>query len=260
MEERFMSNNSPARHPSISIIIPLYNEEENLYPLVESIFRVFSADVDFLELLLVNDGSYDRTEKMALDLAAREPRIRLIGHERNRGLGAAIRTGLQAAKGDLILYTDADLPFDFKLIPELLNQSTGNNVVIGYRANRGEGLRRYVLTKGYDLICRLALGLRVRDINFACKLIPRRALRGMRLGSEGSFIDAELLMECRRQGFTITECPLVYYPRTRGLSTLSRPKVIAGILTEMFRYRLRRHRTGFEPIYEFFEETDNKRG
>jgi glycosyltransferase involved in cell wall biosynthesis len=260
MEERFMSNNSPSRHPSISIIIPLYNEEENLYPLVESVFKVLSADVDFLELLLVDDGSYDRTEKMALDLAAREPRIRLIGHERNRGLGAAIRTGLQAARGDLILYTDADLPFDFKLIPELLAQATENNVVIGYRANRGEGLRRYVLTKGYNLICRLALGLHVRDINFACKLIPRRALRGMRLGSEGSFIDAELLMECRRQGFAITEFPLVYYPRTRGLSTLSRPKVIAGILTEMFRYRLRRHRTGFEPIYEFVEETDNKRG
>src|SRR5207253_5639051 len=65
-----------------------------------------------------------------------------------------------------------------------------------------------------NLLCRLALRLHVRDINFACKLIPRSALRGMRLGSEGSFIDAELLLECRRQGFAFLEFPLTYYPRS----------------------------------------------
>jgi glycosyltransferase involved in cell wall biosynthesis len=171
-------------------------------------------------------------------------------------LGAAIRTGFAAAQGDVILYTDADLPFDFTMIPQLLELASDNSIIIGCRVNRGEGLRRWVLTRGYNLICRFALGLRVQDINFACKLIPRRALHAMRLGSDGSFIDAELLLECQRQGFEIREFPLTYYPRTRGLSTLSRPVVIAGILSEMVKYGLRRPHT----LYELVEEVDHKRG
>src|SRR2546421_8292938 len=223
----------PARHPSLSIVIPLYNEEENVEMLSSAIFRVLAEDADFLELVLVDDGSQDRTAALARALARREGRIRLLKHEGNRGLGAAIRTGFEAAAGELVLYTDADLPFDFNLIPQLLALSTPQQIVIGCRANRGEGARRWLLSKGYNLIFRAAFGLRVRDVNFACKLIPQRALRQIRLASEGSFIDAEILLECRRQGLGIVEFPLTYYPRTRGQSTLSRPRVIAGILAEM---------------------------
>lgn len=251
-----MPDYNSVRHRSLSIVVPLYNEEENLAPLIEAIFDVLSADPDFLELVLVDDGSDDRTASLVLRLADCEPRIRLVRHDRNRGLGAAIRTGFAAAEGDLILYTDADLPFDFTLIPQLLAMISDNSIVIGYRANRGEGLRRWVLTKGYNLLCRFALRLRVRDINFACKLIPRSALHGMTLGSEGSFIDAELLLECRRQGLAILEFPLTYFPRIHGLSTLSRPAVVTGIIAEMAKYALRRDQT----LYELTEEIDHKRG
>jgi len=226
-------------HPSLSLIVPLYNEEDNLQPLVESVFAVLAADPNFLELLLVDDGSSDRTAALGLRLANREPRIRLVSHNRNRGLGAAIRTGLQEAKGELILYTDADLPFDFKLIPQLLTLATPDNVVVGRRTNRGEGLRRWLLTKGYNLLCHYLLGLHLKDVNFACKIIPRSALSGMRLNSEGSFIDAELLLECRRQELAITEFPLTYYPRIRGQSKLSSSTVIFGILSEMVAYLFR---------------------
>ena len=250
-----MSDCSPMRHPSLSIIVPLYNEEENLQPVVDSFFDALRGDPDFLELILVDDHSGDRTAAMALELVGREPRIRLIRHQHHRGLGAAIRTGLDAAWGDLILYTDADLPFDFRLIPHLLTLARPDTVVVGCRANRGDGPRRLALSKSFNLLCRLVFGLRVRDVNFACKLIPRRALREMKLTSEGSFIDAELLLESRRHGLSILECPLTYYPRTRGQSTLSRPRVIAGILAEMSRYALRSSGT-----YELAEEIDHKRG
>jgi len=236
--------------------VPLYNEEEGIAQLIQAIFSVLSTDPDFLELVLVDDGSHDRTAEMVSVLAEFEPRIRLLRHDRNRGLGAGIRTGLEAAEGDLILYTDADLPFDFNLIPQLVARASDGRVIAGYRTNRGEGLRRWILTKGYNLFCRFVLGLRLRDVNFACKLIPRRAVHGMRLASEGSFIDAELLLECRRQGFAIDEFPLTYYRRARGLSTLSRPMVIVGILIEMTRYFLRRS----EAVYELIEEADHKRG
>ncbi|MBO0720457.1 MAG: glycosyltransferase family 2 protein [Blastocatellia bacterium] len=245
-----------APHPALSIVVPLYNEEENIPFLVKAIFSSLSADANLLELVLVDDGSEDGTADLVIELSVAEPRIRLVRHERNRGLGAAIRTGLNAARGDLILYTDADLPFDFTLIPQLLALAGENNIVIGYRATRGDGLRRWLLSLGYNLIFSTVFGLHVRDVNFACKLIPRRALRGMRLDSEGSFIDAELLLECRRQGFAITEFPLTYYPRTRGLSTLSRPRVIVGILSEMLKYARRPLRNN----HELIEEVDYKRG
>jgi glycosyltransferase involved in cell wall biosynthesis len=251
-----MSNGSALPHPLLSIVVPLYNEEEGIAQLIQTIFSVLSTDPDFLELVLVDDGSYDRTAELVSKLAEFETRIRLLRHDRNRGLGAAIRTGLEAAEGGLILYTDADLPFDFNLIPQLIGLASDDRVIVGYRTNRGEGLRRWILTKGYNFVCRFGLGLRLRDVNFACKLIPRRAVCGMRLTSEGSFIDAELLLECRRQGFAIDEFPLTYYRRTRGLSTLSRPMVIVGILTEMTRYFLRRS----EAVYELIEEADHKRG
>src|SRR5262245_44811372 len=159
------SNNSNSQH-TLSVVVPLYNEEENLPLLVSSLFDVFSTDQSFLELVLVDDGSHDRTAAIAGELAEREPRIRLLRHERNRGLGATIRTGLEAAAGNLILYTDADMPFDFRLIPQLLELDNDNRIIIGCRLNRGEGPRRWVLTKGYNLLCRMLLGFRVRDVNF----------------------------------------------------------------------------------------------
>ncbi len=244
-----------ARHPALSIIIPVFNEEESLPLTVAAIFNELGADADFLELVLVNDGSRDKTVEIAQQLMATEPRIRLLNHDQNRGLGAAIRTGLAGAAGELLLYTDADLPFDFRLIPDLLDLAKPNHIVIGCRNNRGEGGRRWLLSKGYNLLCRLALGVWVKDINFACKLLPRTAVRRMNLHAEGSFIDAEMLLECRRLGYDIAQLPMTYYPRTVGESTLSRPHVVWVILDEMIRYFLRKAFAN----YEIAEETNHQR-
>ena len=221
---------------SLSVIVPLYNEEAVLPSLVTELFAVLGEHPAFRELVLVNDGSRDRTLALAHEFAARDARIRVVTHARNRGLGAAIRTGIEAATGAFILYTDADLPFDFKLIPQLLDAASIQHLVMGSRLNRGEGARRWVLTKGYNLLCWLLLGVHVRDINFACKLLPRAAVNGGRLRSEGSFIDAEIVLEGRRQGLQLREFPLTYFPRTLGQSTLSRPAVIFGIVREAARY------------------------
>jgi glycosyltransferase involved in cell wall biosynthesis len=244
-----------SRHPALSLVIPLFNEEESLPLTVAAIFKALGDDPDFLELILVDDGSRDKTAELAQQFAAADARIRLVRHERNRGLGAAIRTGFATAEGELVLYTDADLPFDFQLIPELLALAKPNHVVIGCRNNRGEGGRRWLLSKGYNVLCRLALGVWVRDVNFACKLLPRAAVRRMNLHAEGSFIDAEILLECRRLGFEIAQLPMTYYPRTVGESTLSRPRVVWVILEEMFRYFLRHAFSN----YEIAEETHHQR-
>src|SRR5437762_11755611 len=145
-----MSDGNTLPHPSLSIVVPLYNEEEGIAQLIHSVFSVLSTDANFLELVLVDDGSCDRTSELVSQHAESEPRIRMVRHDRNRGLGAAIRTGLEAAEGDLLLYTDADLPFDFSLIPQLFALAGDEGVIVGYRTNRGEGLRRWILTKAYN--------------------------------------------------------------------------------------------------------------
>jgi glycosyltransferase involved in cell wall biosynthesis len=223
--------------PTFSIVVPLFNEEENIDLLVQTIIKHTGTNSQFQEIILVDDGSRDQTVVRALELAHLDGRIRLVQHEQNQGLGAAIRTGLKAAAGDLVLYTDADLPFDFSLIPELISKASESCIVAGYRLNRGEGPRRLILTKGYNLLIRLFFGLSMRDVNFACKIMPKSFLQKAVFSSDGSFIDVEILLESRRLGLTIHEQPLVYYPRERGLSTLSRPLVIFYILKEMFNYR-----------------------
>ena len=225
---------------SFSIVVPLFNEEENVILLVDRIFAAVSDDPRFLEIILVDDGSRDETASIAAKLASEDKRIRLVSHDSNRGLGAAICTGLNSADGDMVLYTDADLPFDFNHIPRLLSLTGERKVVTGYRLNRGEGPRRWLLTKGYNVLIWLFFGLHLRDVNFACKILPRKFLQGADLASAGSFIDVEMLLETRRLGLEIEESPLVFYPRERGLSTLSRPIVIFCILKEMYRYAARR--------------------
>jgi glycosyltransferase involved in cell wall biosynthesis len=221
---------------TFSIVVPLFNEEENIDPLVNEILRTVGSDPKFLEIVLVDDGSQDQTAARGIDRSRQDPRIRLIQHPQNKGLGGAIRTGLQAALGDFVLYTDADLPFEFHLIPELFALADEQSVITGCRLNRGEGARRWILTKGYNFIIRMLFGLSLKDVNFACKILPRPFLQQADLNANGSFIDVEMLLEARRMQLNIREFPMIYYPRERGLSTLSRPRVVLFILKEMFDY------------------------
>lgn len=224
------------KNATFSIVVPLYNEEENVIPLVETILKFVGSDPNFLEIVLVDDGSRDATAQIVSELIKKEPRIKLLQHLENKGLGGAIRTGLKAAAGDFALYTDADLPFDFSLLPQLFSLADENRVISGCRQNRGEGARRWILTKGYNFIIWLFFGLYMKDVNFACKIFPRRFLKNAELNSEGSFIDVEMLLETRRLELEIVQHPMVYFPRERGLSTLSRPRVILFILKEMLDY------------------------
>ncbi len=221
---------------TFSVVVPLFNEEENVGPLVEKIMRSVGTQPGFAGIVLVDDGSLDQTATIATRMAEVDERIRLVRHENNRGLGAAIRTGLNASDTDFVLYTDADLPFDFELIPDLISQADDNSVIAGCRLNRGEGARRWVLTKGYNFLIWLLFGLYIADVNFACKVFPRRFLRQARFASDGSFIDVEILLEAQRRELTIVEYPMTYFPRERGLSTLSRPAVIVNIFREMVGY------------------------
>lgn len=232
-----------AHFQGISILFPMWNEEAGMRHAVAAAREACEAlrddgEVADWEIVIVDDASTDSTGEIADGLAERDPHIRVVHHATNRKLGGTIRTGLDHARHELILYSDADLPFDLREISKAcrLLRSYRADIVSAYRFDRtGEGWVRAAYSYGYNLLVRVVFGLRVRDVNFAFKLCRRRVFEHVRLESEGSFIDAELLTRASRLGFRIIQFGVDYFPRTRGISTLSSLPVIRTLLAEMFR-------------------------
>jgi glycosyltransferase involved in cell wall biosynthesis len=196
---------------------------------------IADGEVVTYEILIVDDASTDATGPI-LDRLGRElPNLRVLHHATNRKLGGSLKTGFAAATGDLVLYTDADLPFDLVEVSKAVRllRIYEADIVSAYRHDRtGEGPRRLVYSYAYNHLVRLALGLRIRDVNFAFKLLRREVLEKVRLRSEGSFIDVELLARAEADGFSVIQFGVDYFPRTRGVSTLSSWPVIRRIVGE----------------------------
>jgi glycosyltransferase involved in cell wall biosynthesis len=224
--------------PTVSLVIPMFNEEENIGHAIACAVDALERHSGGYEILIVDDASTDGSAAIVSRLAAENPAIRLLRHEVNRKLGATIRTGFAATRNDVVLYMDADLPFDPDVIGRALRamKVTRADLIAGYRVDRTtEGFRRTVYSYLYNTLIGVLFGWPHRDINFSFKLIRREALKAVELRSEGSLIDAELIVKARNLGFVIQQLGLDYFPRTRGLSTLSSPAVIGKILRELVR-------------------------
>jgi len=222
--------------PSISVVLPMYNEEAYIHRAVAAAQAVLGELTQDYEIVIVDDASRDRTGALADELARREPRIRVIHNQRNRTLGGTLRAGYAAAGKELILYTDADLPFDLQELPRAVRllEFQEADVLSAYRFDRTlEGPKRTVYTFFYTLLIRALFDLPVKDVNFSFKLFRRSLLARFPLKSEGSFIDAEFLIRARRAGARIIQIGVDYFPRTRGESTLARPAVILKIVREI---------------------------
>ena len=201
------------------------------------------------ELIVVDDASTDHTGKLADEIAAADPHVRVVHHPVNRKLGGSIKTGFATATGDLVLYSDADLPFDMADASRAIHlmRYYEADVVSAFRFDRtGEGSLRTVYTFFYNFLIRRLFGVRMRDINFACKLCRTAIFDDISLRSEGSFIDAELIIRAKKLGFNVIQFGVDYFPRTRGESTLASVSVIRKIVTEML--HLRRELRDLQPV------------
>ena len=223
---------------SVSMVLPMFNEEETIEHALEVGIEALERHGGDWELVVVDDASTDRSPDMVAAAAAAEPRIRLLRHPLNRKLGGTLRTGFAACRKDLVLYMDADLPFD----PDVLGRAvralhvSRADVIAGYRLDRtAEGLLRTIYSYVYNTLIGVLFGWPHRDINFSFKLVRREVLDAVELRAEGSLIDAELIVKAKNLGFVIQQLGLDYFPRSRGRSTLSSPSVILKIFAELVR-------------------------
>ena len=206
---------------SISIVLPAYNEEANIRTTVSEVAGIIqNLGIDH-EIILVNDGSRDRTGEIGRELAAYIPEFRLVEHFPNRGYGGALKAGFVAARKDLIAFFPADNQFHFDEITRLLDRldETQADIVCGYRAPRRDPFIRKVNAFGWNSLIRILFGYLCRDIDCGFKLFRREILAQVPIESDGALIDTEFISSARRQGYRIAEVPVTHRPRVGGEAT-----------------------------------------
>jgi glycosyltransferase involved in cell wall biosynthesis len=233
----------PARVPRLSYFFPAHNEEANLEGLVEEALATLPSLAETFEVIAVNDGSRDRTGEIADRLAAAHPGVvRVVHHPVNRGYGGALRSGFEAAQYELLAFTDGDRQFrveDLGRLTARLAEPDRPDLVVGYRIKRADPPIRVLYARTYRLANRVLFGLRVRDVDCACKLFRREALDDVRVESGGAFFSAELLIKVLRKGRSIAEVGVPHFPRTAGSPTGAKPSVIWRAVKDFWGLRLR---------------------
>lgn len=233
----------PVRVASLSYFFPAHNEEANLEGLVAEALDTLPSIAETFEIIAVNDGSKDRTGEIADRLAAENPGVvRVVHHAVNRGYGGALRSGFEASRYDLLAFTDGDRQFhvaDIGRLTARLQQPDRPDVVVGFRIRRADPFVRVLYARTYKLANRVFFGLRITDVDCACKLFRREALEGIRVESAGAFFSAELMNRIRQAGRSIAQVGVPHYPRTAGSPTGAKPSVIWLAVRDFWGLRLR---------------------
>jgi glycosyltransferase involved in cell wall biosynthesis len=229
--------------PELSFFFPAHNEAENIEALVAEALAELPALASRFEVICVDDGSRDATPALADRLAAdHADLVRAVHHGTNRGYGAALRTGFAASRFPLVCFTDGDRQFRIADLARLLDRLEAPDrpdVVAGYRLRRADPTVRLVYARAYRACLRLFYGLRVQDVDCACKLFRREALDGIRLESGGAFLSAELLIKLRARGRRLAEVGVPHHPRLAGQASGADPRVVLRAVRDFWRLRLR---------------------
>jgi glycosyltransferase involved in cell wall biosynthesis len=228
-----------AKSLRVSMVLPAFNEEAS----IEQAVREASATAERLfaehELIVVDDGSTDRTGALARGAAERDGRIQVIAHGRNLGYGEALRTGFRASRLDFIFFTDADLQFDTDELERFLPFVGAVDVVAGYRLNRRDTLARRLMAYAWNIFIRVLFYAPVRDIDCAFKLFDRRVLQAVDIESVGAMVNTELMVKLGRSGASVVEVGVHHRPRRAGEARGATPRVVMTAFREVVRIRRR---------------------
>ena len=216
---------------SLSIVMPAYNEEQNIEGALEEACEVAASVTPAWEVIVVDDGSQDTTAQRVTRISQRQARVRLISFPENRGYGVALRAGFHAAQGDLIFYTDSDRQFDLSELRFFLPVMERTDVAIGFRVYRYDPVLRCLLSWVYNRLVSAVFRARVRDVDCSFKLFRREVLEAIDLETTDFFIDTEMVAKARKWNFRILQKGVKHYPRRAGESSIRASHIFSTLRT-----------------------------
>lgn len=227
---------------SLSVVLPAHNEEAVIASTVNNVLETLATWMSDFEVIVVNDGSRDRTGAILDEIAATNAHVRIIHHPVNRGYGAALVSGFEASCKDLVFFMDADGQFNIHDLKDFFPLLDKYDAVLGYRIKRQDTWMRKANAMGWKFLVRLVFGVRVRDVDCAFKLYDGRFFREHRLETRGAMINTEILYKLKRAGYSWTEVGVHHLPRQAGKATGAKPIVILRAFRELFTYARKWHR------------------
>lgn len=225
--------------PNISVFFPAYNEEKNIPTVIESAISVLKEVANEYEVIIIDDGSLDKTGEIAEEFAKKDPHVKVFHHQPNRGYGEALKSGILNSQYEYIFYTDSDRQFDISEIKKLIPLMEDADVVSAYRINRKDPLCRIIAAKVYNLLVWLYFGLRVRDVDCAFKMYNKKIFKNMSINCRRGMADTEILIKAKKEGFKIVQIGVKHFPRARGFSFVDanrfgfiKPKIVFQLAVE----------------------------
>ncbi|HEY5536917.1 MAG TPA: glycosyltransferase family 2 protein [Ignavibacteria bacterium] len=230
-----MSDNS---NITLSVFFPAYYDEKNIDKVVTKAIEVLEElKLKDYEVIIIEDGSPDKTGEIADGLARKFGKVKVIHHEKNMGYGATLKDGFISAKMDYVFYTDGDNQFDLDELKKFVALIPFSDIVVGYRKTKQYSLYRKFTSLCYNYLLRLVFDIRYWDIDCAFKLFKTDLFRKIKINSIDAFIDAEIMLKAKLLGYSSTELGVMHLPRVDGISTAARPSVIIRTIKEIFQYR-----------------------
>ncbi len=219
---------------NLSVFFPAYNEEGHIQQTVSRAIEVLkSLDLTY-EILIVDDGSTDRTGEIADRLAVEIPEVRVVHHCPNRGYGGALRSGFENSRYEWVVFADADGQFDFSEIKKFLPLTESADLILGYRRERADSFWRRLFTWGWARLAKILLGLSVRDYSCGFKLVKRKVFEAVQpIEAEEKVFQIEFLVKAQKKRFRFAEVGVRHYPRKEGSQTGADLKVVLKSLCDL---------------------------
>ncbi len=219
----------------ISVFFPTFNEEKNIKRVVNNTKKVLLEITDKWEIIIVNDGSKDKTAEVAAKLSQKDKRIRVKTHKVNRGYGGALKTGFKSAKYAWVAFIDSDGQFDFTEIKKFLKHTETADLILGYRMERADPfIRRFYTFIWTKMLPKIIFRLKVRDYSCGFKLIKKEVFDEVQpLVGEEKVTQIEMLVKAQRMGYKFTEVGVHHYPREYGSQTGANIKVVTKSITDL---------------------------